>query len=106
MCIHMHCDLEYVFFFFFKAEDGIRDKLVTGVQTCALPICRHHDRHCFGLRDRWPRPEQWRSWCRRRPRRSSYLDRESGGEGKRVDLGGGRIIKKKKKKKANSRPRR
>src|SRR6266404_3312701 len=26
------------YFFFFKAEDGIRDKLVTGVQTCALPI--------------------------------------------------------------------
>src|SRR3989441_5625257 len=28
-------------FFFFQAEDGIRDKLVTGVQTCALPICLH-----------------------------------------------------------------
>src|SRR6266404_8241545 len=28
------------YFFFFQAEDGIRDKLVTGVQTCALPICR------------------------------------------------------------------
>src|SRR5205823_8772284 len=28
------------FFFFFQAEDGIRDKLVTGVQTCALPISR------------------------------------------------------------------
>src|SRR5687767_16009470 len=27
-------------FFFFQAEDGIRGKLVTGVQTCALPICR------------------------------------------------------------------
>ena len=27
------------FFFFFQAEDGIRDRLVTGVQTCALPIC-------------------------------------------------------------------
>src|SRR5205823_8977494 len=26
------------FCFFFQAEDGIRDKLVTGVQTCALPI--------------------------------------------------------------------
>src|SRR2546425_12980749 len=29
-----------LFFFFFQAEDGIRDKLVTGVQTCALPISR------------------------------------------------------------------
>ena len=27
-------------FFFFQAEDGIRDRLVTGVQACALPICR------------------------------------------------------------------
>src|SRR2546425_3089019 len=30
----------YGLFFFFQAEDGIRDKLVTGVQTCALPILR------------------------------------------------------------------
>src|SRR2546426_1471937 len=29
----------FVFFFFFQAEDGIRDYKVTGVQTCALPIC-------------------------------------------------------------------
>src|SRR2546429_9371999 len=28
----------YFFFFFFQAEDGIRDVAVTGVQTCALPI--------------------------------------------------------------------
>src|SRR2546425_8789966 len=36
------CDVpacaEYDSVFFFQAEDGIRDKLVTGVQTCALPI--------------------------------------------------------------------
>src|SRR5256885_2669552 len=30
-----------IFFFFFQAEDGIRDYKVTGVQTCALPIWRH-----------------------------------------------------------------
>src|SRR3989454_12682441 len=30
------------FFFFFQAEDGIRDYKVTGVQTCALPICPRH----------------------------------------------------------------
>src|SRR5205809_1663116 len=30
----------FVFFFFFQAEDGIRDVAVTGVQTCALPISR------------------------------------------------------------------
>src|SRR5206468_5518781 len=28
----------FPFFFFFQAEDGIRDLIVTGVQTCALPI--------------------------------------------------------------------
>src|SRR6266704_3040646 len=28
----------FVVFFFFQAEDGIRDRNVTGVQTCALPI--------------------------------------------------------------------
>src|SRR2546421_9439450 len=27
-------------FFFFQAEDGIRDLIVTGVQTCALPISK------------------------------------------------------------------
>src|SRR5256886_14813125 len=36
------------YFFFFQAEDGIRDLTVTGVQTCALPIsrgdpCARHD---------------------------------------------------------------
>src|SRR6266704_3007163 len=30
--------MRVVFFFFFQAEDGIRDRNVTGVQTCALPI--------------------------------------------------------------------
>src|SRR5256885_3004973 len=30
--------LDGLFFFFFQAEDGIRDYKVTGVQTCALPI--------------------------------------------------------------------
>src|SRR2546430_6977855 len=32
-----------MFFFFFQAEDGIRDLTVTGVQTCALPICSGFD---------------------------------------------------------------
>src|SRR2546422_11469894 len=51
------CGLVIVFlFFFFQAEDGIRDVAVTGVQTCALPISfrrragfRHHElrhSHC------------------------------------------------------------
>src|SRR5258708_9768534 len=33
--------LYLLLFFFFQAEDGIRDDLVTGVQTCALPILNH-----------------------------------------------------------------
>src|SRR5207248_8174805 len=36
-----------VFVFFFQAEDGIRDRTVTGVQTCALPICRRIARAGF-----------------------------------------------------------
>src|SRR2546430_10346559 len=31
--------LHSIYIFFFQAEDGIRDLTVTGVQTCALPIC-------------------------------------------------------------------
>src|SRR5439155_2587237 len=33
------CSADLCIFFFFQAEDGIRDGHVTGVQTCALPIC-------------------------------------------------------------------
>src|SRR5260370_2957791 len=41
-------EVHVFFFFFFQAEDGIRDSSVTGVQTCALPISdrpgsRHSD---------------------------------------------------------------
>src|SRR2546427_11732854 len=49
MIVYTHMLLYYIslfFFFFFQAEDGIRDLTVTGVQTCALPICavaRDHD---------------------------------------------------------------
>src|SRR2546430_11925673 len=38
------CFLAFIsFFFFFKAEDGIRYLTVTGFQTCALPICGRGD---------------------------------------------------------------
>src|SRR2546423_13207555 len=43
-------------FFFFQAEDGIRDKLVTGVQTCALPI--------FGTLDWVTKEFLLREFCR------------------------------------------
>src|SRR2546426_9529754 len=48
-----------LFFFFFQAEDGIRDYKVTGVQTCALPIsaARHQcERHRRRHGDARPRP--------------------------------------------------
>src|SRR5215208_4110898 len=35
---YFHSLYVYNYFFFFQAEDGIRDGHVTGVQTCALPI--------------------------------------------------------------------
>src|SRR2546430_11309220 len=40
----VYCISLCFFFFFFQAEDGIRDLTVTGVQTCALPICGGHQR--------------------------------------------------------------
>src|SRR5258708_19992340 len=43
------CSMVGVCCFFFQAEDGIRDDLVTGVQTCALPISiRDCDTPCGG----------------------------------------------------------
>src|SRR2546421_5643042 len=44
----------FLLFFFFQAEDGIRDLIVTGVQTCALPISAeifHYMQHAkdYGL---------------------------------------------------------
>src|SRR5260370_8884185 len=44
-------------FFFFQAEDGIRDSSVTGVQTCALPI--------------YQKPPVLRYWFRQSPRELS-----------------------------------
>src|SRR5437868_12470772 len=38
VCCWCMCFLFLYLFFFFQAEDGIRDRNVTGVQTCALPI--------------------------------------------------------------------
>ena len=45
--------LEIGFCFFFQAEDGIRDKLVTGVQTCALPISGLHNHGMDALSERY-----------------------------------------------------
>src|SRR5690606_15905650 len=40
----------FFYFFFFQAEDGIRDFHVTGVQTCALPICEKDPWNLIELR--------------------------------------------------------
>src|SRR5687767_15707159 len=70
------------FFFFFQAEDGIRDKLVTGVQTCALPICR---RARNGAAARCHRREPPHSRAR-----SARCSRTGVASGDRRALGGGR----------------
>src|SRR3712207_9271762 len=95
-------------FFFFQAEDGIRDIGVTGVQTCALPICRF----CATLRRPGSlHPRALLLYAKRSaiPDSSaveqSAVNRLVAGSnrseerrvGKSVDLGGRRIIKKKKK---------
>src|SRR2546430_7011625 len=50
----LQSDVVHVYFFFFQAEDGIRDLTVTGVQTCALPISRGQG-GVHGVRSRRPR---------------------------------------------------
>src|SRR5256886_5732652 len=41
VCCEQPANVVLLVFFFFQAEDGIRDLTVTGVQTCALPIFRN-----------------------------------------------------------------
>src|SRR5256886_3180936 len=48
-------------FFFFQAEDGIRDLTVTGVQTCALPI--YTRRSCSFATQRQPQPQITPGWA-------------------------------------------
>src|SRR5205823_14744954 len=43
--------LDFQLSFFFQAEDGIRDKLVTGVQTCALPISKSSEDVVLALKN-------------------------------------------------------
>src|SRR6266496_4846200 len=64
------------FFFFFQAEDGIRDLYVTGVQTCALPISRpiRPKKNCASIRST---PTAPRSPSRRWPGRKRWRDRKS-----------------------------
>src|SRR5205085_7183132 len=69
-------------FFFFQAEDGIRDLTVTGVQTCALPISRpmaEPKARCCASTG-WHRPRVLR--CRSR-RHRSRVGRSMGVEARR-----------------------
>src|SRR5436190_22104998 len=89
MCVWVGWSGGGFYFFFFQAEDGIRDHCVTGVQTCALPISLDRDA------DEVAGPEP--------PLREPPGDPVSRGVerseerrvGKSVDLGGRRRIKKK-----------
>src|SRR5258708_34432273 len=56
----------FIVLFFFQAEDGIRDDLVTGVQTCALPIsrigrCSHIAGHGSGIANDRRRAFPWKA---------------------------------------------
>src|SRR5437762_9406777 len=55
---------EIRFFFFFQAEDGIRDTSVTGVQTCALPIWLQPRRRPVPEGSHRHRPRGGRGRCR------------------------------------------
>src|SRR5699024_12206683 len=77
-------------FFFFQAEDGIRDRNVTGVQTCALPISG-----CFWLApDHFQLGADFYVWVDDGKRQAALFEigRASCRE-KRVDVGGGGYIK-------------
>src|SRR5687767_16005092 len=93
----------FSFFFFFQAEDGIRDKLVTGVQTCALPISPSQHKkcdRCWHYRTDVGASTEHPTLCGRcisnlfGPGEQRSEERRVG---KSVDLGGRRIIKEKKK---------
>src|SRR5690348_18430326 len=95
-------------FFFFQAEDGIRDGRVTGVQTCALPIClavpNRSQTVRFVVSLLWPTGSRVAAWTRCHSPSTDCSTNCSDGclrrseerrVGKSVDLGGCRIIKKK-----------
>src|SRR6266536_5332672 len=55
--------MKIVCFFFFQAEDGIRSPLVTGVQTCALPISGFAPAYAERAPRNWAREEiTWGIW--------------------------------------------
>src|SRR5436305_13744805 len=86
------------FFFFFQAEDGIRDADVTGVQTCALPISSSVSMIPIAFARARPSRRPALAISRSRGAKPHRIDRKSVVYGKSVDLGGRRMMKKKRKK--------
>src|SRR3712207_6959307 len=81
----IHAEVGSVRLFFFQAEDGIRDIGVTGVQTCALPICMATApdiRPELESGDRLTREEFHERYCRRPDIRKAELRSEERRVGK------------------------
>src|SRR5260221_10739767 len=91
----------FVFFFFFQAEDGIRDHCVTGVQTCALPICGGGGRRGSRRRHSAKRTARGHAQVLPRSRRSLGRQRKIGRAScrERGEISGVAVSLKKKKKK-------
>src|SRR5438034_11694357 len=73
-------------FFFFQAEDGIRDHCVTGVQTCALPISRERVARALDVVDRQPALDPAALLLGPGPKRE-LLARERASAGRRDEIG-------------------
>src|SRR5207237_6865004 len=96
-------------FFFFQAEDGIRDSSVTGVQTCALPISqgggrgrqvrpadaweRHHLQVVSPSVSRPNLPASTAALSARLESANRLGDRKSGVEGKGVEVSGSGVAR-------------
>src|SRR5262249_58921823 len=86
-------------FFFFQAEDGIRDWSVTGVQTCALPIsytpCRAAGLQLARRARLSPATdaEDWPTDCADAPHRRRQIGRASCRERGQISVGGGSVRK-------------
>src|SRR5215510_16076546 len=69
-------------FFFFQAEDGIRDGHVTGVQTCALPIYTQAARYGFAVQHvavQLPGLDQKATWLRVHVAQPDWVMLQGGG---------------------------
>src|SRR5437879_9284211 len=91
-----------LFFFFFQAEDGIRDTSVTGVQTCALPISRASPLDKVYIRTSDQRKQLDVGECESTPDKRASLTEQFAGEigrascRERVEMSGGAVALEKK----------